>query len=145
MIIADSMLGKLCRYLRMIGYEVEYIENDKDDSYIISISENNLILTRDRQLHERLANSVLIKSYKSIDQLKELKGKLPAPRHSFMELCSICGRLLEKTEKRGEMPDYVNKDAEEVYYCKSCNKFYWNGSHTDNFRRMVERIGFEIR
>ncbi|MCL4412914.1 MAG: Mut7-C RNAse domain-containing protein, partial [Candidatus Thermoplasmatota archaeon] len=39
------MLGKLARYLRIIGYDVKYIEKDKDDSYIISISENNLILT----------------------------------------------------------------------------------------------------
>ena len=38
MIIADSMLGKLSRYLRMIGYEVEYMDSDKDDSYIAGLS-----------------------------------------------------------------------------------------------------------
>ncbi len=144
MIIADSMLGKLSRYLRMIGYDVEYVESDKDDSYIVNRSENNLILTRDKQLHEKLRNSVLIKSYSPIEQLEELKDKLPAPQHRFMELCSICGAVLEKTEVKEGLPDYVNRDAIEIFYCRNCDKFYWNGSHTENFRKIAERAGIEI-
>jgi uncharacterized protein with PIN domain len=138
------MLGKLSRYLRMIGYDVEYVESDKDDSYIVNRSENNLILTRDKQLHEKLRNSVLIKSYSPIEQLEELKDKLPAPQHRFMELCSICGAVLEKTEVKEGLPDYVNRDAIEIFYCRNCDKFYWNGSHTENFRKIAERAGIEI-
>ncbi len=144
MIIADSMLGKLARYLRIIGYDVKYIEKDKDDSYIISISENNLILTRDKLLHGKLKNSVLIESHDSERQLAELKGALPAPEHRFMELCSICGHSLESVENRIELPEYVNKDAKQIFRCNSCNRYYWNGSHMENFRKMVERVGFEI-
>jgi uncharacterized protein with PIN domain len=144
MIVVDSMLGKLSRYLRMIGYEVEYIGNDKDDSYIIGISTDKLILTRDRQLHERVGNSILLKSYKPVEQLAELKDKLPPAEHGFMELCSLCGRAVEKIEKGDEFPDYVNRTASEIFYCKNCDKYYWYGSHTDNFRKTLEKVGYEI-
>ncbi|MCL5873994.1 MAG: Mut7-C RNAse domain-containing protein [Candidatus Thermoplasmatota archaeon] len=144
MIIVDSMLGKLARYLRMIGYDVEYIGNDKDDSYIISISKDKLILTRDKQLHERLDNSILLKSYSPIEQLAELRDRLPSVEHGFMELCSLCGGVVERTQVRSDLPDYVSKQATEIFYCKSCDKYYWNGSHTDNFRKMLERIGYEV-
>ncbi len=144
MIVVDSMLGKLSRYLRMMGYDVEYIQNDKDDSYIINTSKNNLVLTRDKQLHERLRNSLLIQSYIPIGQLEELRGKLPSPEHGYMDLCSSCGSVVVKTEMRDGLPEYVNRDATELFYCKSCDRYYWNGSHTATFRKMVERIGFEI-
>ncbi|MGC8562901.1 MAG: Mut7-C RNAse domain-containing protein [Thermoplasmata archaeon] len=145
MIIADSMLGKLSRYLRMIGYDVEYINSDKDDSYIISLSENNLILTRDKELHERAKDSILIRSFNSIDQLEELKGKLPPPSHRFMETCSICGTVLDRVDTRDNLPDYVNKEAREIFHCNKCDKFFWDGSHTRNFRKMLERIGIEVQ
>ncbi|MEM0134296.1 MAG: Mut7-C RNAse domain-containing protein [Thermoplasmatales archaeon] len=144
MIIADSMLGKLSRYLRMIGYDVEYIESDKDDSYIINKSKNNLILTRDKQLHQKVSESILIRSFNALDQLVELNGKLPTPPHHFMELCSICGGFLEKIERNDRLPDYVNKEAKEIFYCKRCDKYYWNGSHTEGFKKMMERIGIEV-
>ncbi|MCL4333218.1 MAG: Mut7-C RNAse domain-containing protein [Candidatus Thermoplasmatota archaeon] len=144
MIIVDSMLGKLSRYLRLIGYEVEYIGSDKDDSYIISICKDRLMITRDRQLHERVANSILLRSFDTLEQLKELKGKLPPAEHSFMELCSVCGTIVERAELNGDVPDYVNKNAKEIFRCKKCGRYYWNGSHTDHFRKQMEMIGYEI-
>jgi uncharacterized protein with PIN domain len=144
MIVIDSMLGKLSKYLRMMGYDIEYIENDKDDSFIINVSKGCLVVTRDKLLHERINNSILLKTYRTLDQLRELKDKLPKPDHGFMELCSVCGSVLEKTKENSNFPDYVNKQAKEIFYCKKCDKYYWEGSHTDNFRKMVERIGFEV-
>jgi uncharacterized protein with PIN domain len=144
MMIVDSMLGKLSKYLRMMGYDIEYVENDKDDSFIINKSEGCLVITRDKLLHDRIKNSIFLKSYRPLDQLRELKDKLPKPEHNFMELCSICGSVLEKTNENASLPDYVNKQAKEIFYCKKCDKFYWEGGHTDNFRKMVERIGFEV-
>ena len=145
MIIADSMLGKLSRYLRMIGYEVEYMDSDKDDSYIAGLSGDNLILTRDKQLHDRAKGSILIKSFDPVDQLAEIKGKMPVPQHKFMELCSICGSVLDKVEKNDNLPSYVNKEAGEIFRCNKCGKFYWDGSHTENFRKMLGRIGIEVQ
>ncbi len=145
MIVVDSMLGRLSRYLRMIGYEVEYVDNGKEDSYIVDISKENLVITMDKQLHERLENSILIKSFSPQEQLAELKGKLPDPEHGFLDLCSKCGSVLDIVKSKDGLPDYVNRNSGEIFYCRKCEKYYWHGSHTDNFRTMLERIGFEIR
>ncbi len=144
MIIADSMLGKLARYLRIMGYEVEYITPDRDDDFIVNNSQGNLVLTRDRELHSRINSSILIKSYDPIDQLLEIKDRLPAPTFRSWELCPICSFRLEKVESRNGLPDYVSKIAEEIFYCPRCNKYYWQGSHTSNFKKMMESIGLEI-
>jgi len=144
MIIVDSMLGKLARYLRIMGYEVYYITPDKDDDFIVRNSGDNIVVTRDRELHSRLKNSILIKSYEPIEQIAELKELLPKPEFNSWELCPICSCKLEKVESRENLPDYVSKFAEDIFYCPKCNKYYWQGSHTTNFKKMMESIGLEI-
>lgn len=145
MIVADSMLGKLSRYLRMLGYDVEYIENDKDDSYVVNNSLGKIVLTRDKLLHERIKSSILLKSYDPLKQLEELRGRLPPPDHKLFETCSACGSFLKKIKGDLDLPDYVSKQAAEVFYCKKCDKYYWEGSHTQNFRRLMESIGIEVQ
>ncbi len=144
MIVVDSMLGKLSRYLRMLGYDVEYVGNDKDDSFIINNSRGKLLLTRDKALHERVSSSILLKSYDPLMQLEELKGKLPNPDHGMFEACSECGSPLEGVSKGSEVPEYVSSEAKEVFYCRKCDRYYWDGSHTKNFRRLMESIGIEV-
>jgi len=144
MIIVDSMLGKLARYLRIMGYEVNYITPDKDDDFIVRNSGDSIVLTRDRELHSRLKNSILIKSYEPVEQLVELKDVLPKPDFNPWQLCPICSYRLEKVASRENLPEYVSKFAEDIFYCPRCDKYYWQGSHTSNFKKMMESIGLEI-
>lgn len=144
MIIADSMLGKLSRYLRIMGYEVEYITSEKDDDFIVKMSNGNVVLTRDKELHQRIPGSILIKGYEPLDQLIEIIDKLPEPKYKPWELCPICSSKLEIVTGRKDFPEYVSKVAEEIFYCRKCDKYYWKGSHTSNFRKMMESIGLEI-
>lgn len=145
MIIVDSMLGKLSRYLRMIGYEVEYITNEKDDSYILSRCKGNLVLTRDKLLRQKVLDSILVNSHEPLAQLKQILPNLPKPEHNFLDLCTVCGNILNRARKSGELPDYVSNDTTEIFYCEACKKYYWNGSHTKNFAKMMESIGLEIQ
>jgi uncharacterized protein with PIN domain len=145
MIIADSMLGKLSKYLRMIGYEVEYVSSDKDDSYIISEAKSNLVITRDKALHRMIPDSVLVTSYEPLEQLKEVIPYLHEPENQFLSICTICGSKLEKVWDKKNLPEYVNKDAEEVFHCQKCDRYYWNGTHVQKFKKMMESIGIEIQ
>ena len=49
--VADTMLGKLARWMKILGYDVIYFR-EIDDKQLIDISRQNerIILTRDRQL-----------------------------------------------------------------------------------------------
>ncbi|MEM0073477.1 MAG: Mut7-C RNAse domain-containing protein [Thermoplasmatales archaeon] len=145
MIIVDSMLGKLAKYLRMLGYDVEYITNDKDDSYIVEKSKICKVITRDKELHKRIPNSILVTDYNPKEQLKEVYRELPKPEHGFLELCTECGLKTLEIQSREDLPEYVNKNAEKIFYCTRCGKYYWKGSHISNFVVMLESLGIEVQ
>jgi uncharacterized protein with PIN domain len=145
MIVTDSMLGKLTVYLRMLGYDVKYISSDRGDSYVEEQSSGNILLTRDRDLHRRVKNSIFLSSYDPREQLKEVIGKLPPPDHGFLEVCTVCGSLIEEVKDRENLPEYVNRRASKIYKCPGCGRYYWDGSHTENFRRILRGLGIEVR
>lgn len=51
--IADGMLGKLTRWLRMLGQDVEY-SNNMEDSQLLTIAkeDDRTLLTRDFELYQ---------------------------------------------------------------------------------------------
>ncbi|MEM0127763.1 MAG: Mut7-C RNAse domain-containing protein [Thermoplasmatales archaeon] len=145
MIVVDSMLGKLSKYLRMLGYDVEYITNDKDDSYIVERSKICQVITRDKELHSRIPSSILVTDYDPKGQLGQVYRKLPKPEHGFLELCTECGLKTLEIESRENLPEYVNRTAERIFYCTRCEKYYWKGSHISNFVVMLESLGIEVQ
>ena len=52
--VVDGMLGKLARWLRMMGHDVEY-SNSMDDSELLTIArkEQRILLTRDFELYQQ--------------------------------------------------------------------------------------------
>ena len=52
--IVDSNVGKLAKWLRMLGYDAAFFEGD-DDAYMIdrALKESRVILTRDTQVMKR--------------------------------------------------------------------------------------------
>ena len=52
--VADSMLGKLARWLRMLGQDVMY-STELNDSALIEVAkkENRVLLTKDLELYKR--------------------------------------------------------------------------------------------
>ena len=52
--IADAMLGKIARKLRMFGYDTVYESNVKDDYFIFpEVHTKRIILTSDKELFNR--------------------------------------------------------------------------------------------
>ncbi|MGC8936370.1 MAG: DUF5615 family PIN-like protein, partial [Candidatus Methanomethylicaceae archaeon] len=52
--VADAMLGRLARWLRLLGYDTAY-DQTLDDEKLIEIAkrENRILLTRDGKLFKR--------------------------------------------------------------------------------------------
>ncbi|MGB9623073.1 MAG: Mut7-C RNAse domain-containing protein, partial [Candidatus Bathyarchaeia archaeon] len=52
--LLDSMFGSLARWLRICGYDAEYLKNIQDDEIIQrSLAEKRIILTRDKLLYKK--------------------------------------------------------------------------------------------
>lgn len=142
--IADAMLGKLARWLRLMGYDVDYGANLKDDELIEKAKERTL-LTRDRALYGRAKRmglvSLLISDVDIKGQLTQLKEDVGLELRDTPKLarCPLCNGKIESVEKRNikeKVPDGVS----DFFKCQSCENIYWEGSHWKNIKETMKDV-----
>lgn len=134
--IADAMLGKLAKRLRLLGFDVHY-DHALDDNDIIRIShaQDRVILTRDSALAARplAKNNLLIRSDHPEDQVRQILDRFagaatPAP----LTRCSVCNApltALEKAAARDRVPQHIYDTTETFLECRQCGRVYWKGTH----------------
>lgn len=122
--IVDAMLGKLARWLRILGYDTFY-NKDIEDWKVIKIAEDNkrIIVTRDKGLciRARKKNLDCFLVYPDQDLVDilaklSLKYKIDLNADPNFSRCPECNGILEKVE-------------ENKWKCTKCSKEYWKGSH----------------
>ena len=123
--IADAMLGRLARWLRILGYDVSYESSISDNDLIArAIHEHRIILTMDRKLTERESakNSLLIKSPSYKEQLKQVITHYNIDYKSgIFTRCLVCNSLLASIEKekiKDKVPPYVYSTQDEFDICQ---------------------------
>lgn len=147
---ADSMLGRLARWLRMSGYDTAYFKQKGDEDLIsIAANENRILLTRDSKLHAKALKLKLqschVRSGELLEQLKQLALELGIAIQGspIFARCTACNGVLERTEKeslRNKIPDTVLDGTDDFYSCKSCGKIYWRGSHWNRIKETADRL-----
>jgi uncharacterized protein with PIN domain len=145
--IADAMLGRLAKWLRLLGLDVLYYPAI-DDRQVIKISreQERTILTRDTRMLQRKAikGAVFIRSDHIVDQLLEMKDILDFPGPDLAERCAVCNKILRAVADRDEIkdlvPDYVYHNFNSFMRCSCCGKIYWEGSHYKNIRGRTREI-----
>jgi uncharacterized protein with PIN domain len=148
--IADIMVGKLAKYLRMAGNDVLYINDIRDDEILkIAKNENRVVLTRDTLMLQRkdcknnIIKSLLIKDDKILNQLKQIKSELRINLKPNLIRCLDCNEILIKVNKEdisSKVPPYVYKTQKDFLYCGNCNKYYWRGTHYDSINNTFKII-----
>jgi len=145
--IADVHLGKLTKYLRMIGFDV-YYKNNLDDEQIINISikERRAILTKDRGILKRneVTHGYWVRSTKVEEQIKEViqRFDLQKEMREFSR-CLECNDLLKSIKKEtiiDRLPLKVAQTQNEFYQCPSCKKIYWKGTHQQRMLKFVQLL-----
>lgn len=145
-LVADAMLGRLAKWLRILGYDTIYFADLQDQELVrLARAEDRLLLTRDRDLTKRKGlRSLLIESDKLEEQLGQLLRDLALDVESPSPRCACCNTTLEPLERKeakGRVPPYVYRRHREFTLCPRCDRVYWRGTH---WQRMRERIR-EIR
>ena len=145
--VVDANLGKLARYMRMLGFDALY-DNHFPDQEIIRISseENRVILTRDLGI---LKNSAVTRGYylRSQDpreQLQEMTRRFDLISNiKPFSRCMECNGELGRVEKHMIL-EHLDKETREIfnefYLCDSCGKVYWKGSHYERMLEMIDRL-----
>lgn len=145
--VLDVHLGKLARYLRMMGFDV-YYTNDLSDEKIVEISlkERRTILTRDVGLLKRgkVTHGYFVRSNLVEKQVEEIvkRFQLENMINEFSR-CIDCNSVLEPVEKQkviDKIPPKVRKYYNEFFICPNCSKIYWKGSHVDDMLKVVNKF-----
>ena len=138
--IVDINVGKLARWLRLMGYDT-LLFNEIDDGQMVkmALADNRIILTRDTQFLKRRAitsgrvKALLIEGEDPEQQLKQVITAFSLDHeHAQFSLCLECnGRLKErnKEELKDIVPPYVYKTQQFFKECPDCHRIYWQGTH----------------
>lgn len=142
------MLGKLSRWLRMLGHDVEYFSS-KDDLELLrkAKSENRVLLTRDLELYKRAmqirVEVVLVKSESLIIRLVELAKKFDFALEIEMAIshCTICNDRIRSVSKENiikEIPKATAKYYEKFWKCIGCGQVFWQGAHWKRIEKTLD-------
>jgi uncharacterized protein with PIN domain len=143
--IADVMLGRLARKLRLLGHDVLYDRSLDDNAVIrISLEQDRVILTRDTGLARRplAANHLSIEADDAASQVLQVLSFLdrssPPERPVPFTRCSQCNSLLVSAVKQNVkdlVPEYVYHCHDEFLQCPGCRRVYWPGSHIEKMKQ----------
>jgi uncharacterized protein with PIN domain len=145
--IVDFMLGRLCKWLRLLGYDAVYF-NQSDHTMLVynSLKDMRIILTRNNKLSDKRGYKIiLINSDKVDEQIKQVieECRLKIDKDKMFTRCSLCNTLLKEVSKeqvKGAVPEYVWETQEKFYFCENCNKIYWPGTHIALMEEKIKNI-----
>ena len=149
--IVDHNVGKLARWLRMMGYDSLFF-NGSDDSHMVAqaLAEGRVILTRDTEIMKRRVikngrlKAVLIESEEPERQMQQLMNTLDLNgQFRPFTLCLECnerlvGRIPEEVKDR--VPPYVYRTQSQYMECPACRRIYWRGTHWEAMTRKLKQL-----
>jgi len=149
--VCDSMLKKLGKFLRVLGYNTIIVESKIKDEEILEIAmrENRYLISRDKDFNrfKKIYDKIIIlESNELRGQILELNEKLGnrldlTPK---AKRCILCNGELEVLEDKrklvGKIPEGVLKRYKRFYVCKNCGQIYWEGSKWDKIVRFINSL-----
>jgi hypothetical protein len=147
--IVDRMLGTLCRYLRLMGYDALSANslregNNREDTLLLNLAgrTGRYLLTRDRDLARRGGErALLIRADEVLAQVRELVERGLIDPELRLNRCSICNELLRPaTEHEIAAATYAPRNRVEYRFswCRKCRKLYWLGSHGQSLEKRIK-------
>lgn len=135
----DGMLGKLARWLRMLGYDTKYFNNMDDDEILkVASEEKRILLTRDYQFFRKASThgvrAIFVEGRTHAERLAELSRQLNIRLEIDINMsrCPKCNariRQVNKEEVKDRVPKLTYNLYDEFWVCLECNQVYWKGSH----------------
>ncbi len=143
--LVDVMLGRLAKWLRLVGYDAAY-SSDADDHRLArwARAEDRILLTRDVELARRRGVRVmLIESEKVEQQLRQVFRTLELTVQEPFSRCAECNVLLEEHSPErasSRVPPYVFRTQVQFRTCPHCGRVYWRGTHWARILAMIEDL-----
>lgn len=166
--LCDSMLGKLCRWLRILGFKsvsASDVAEGKNKSGVAKAAEiddevllreclklDAVLLTRDEELYQKARNYVktaLIESNFLEEQAAFVIRKfgLTFPKRPREKYCPACGSAVKRIRKRlvkDKVFPRVFERQKFFWQCSACGSLYWKGTHWEKIIEKGMMIGAKL-
>ena len=133
--VADVMLGRLSKWLRVMGCDTHYQPFYKSETIDVYIRDGRLLLTKSARMFEKYSPSLLIETDHVRTQLQEIikKGFLSLDYSRWFTRCLVCNvplKCIAPEEAKNHTPEYIySQNTSGIHFCPSCGRYFWPGSH----------------
>jgi uncharacterized protein with PIN domain len=145
--IVDCMLGKLAKWLRILGFDVLFFPKAEDDTLLVlARKEERMLLSRDHALLARAKGlkSLLIESETWEDQVKQVLNSLGLrAKVRPYSRCVECNRKLKRIPKSRAanlVSPFVYERGDSFAICPSCGRVFWQGTHFSDMETKLAEL-----
>lgn len=146
--VADSMLGSLAKWLRVLGYDTHYQSSYPQGVIEARIREGRRLLSRNKVLLIIDPGALIIQADRAEAQLMETVKRLHLvpDRSRWFSRCLVCNVPLRETDlltSQKAIPDYVlYENPSAIRHCPACKRYFWPGSHRERMLERLRTLGF---
>ncbi|SDK70195.1 Mut7-C RNAse domain-containing protein [Microbulbifer yueqingensis] len=145
--VLDCHLGRLARYLRMLGFDSRLPDDCSDEQLVqLSVRQDRTLLTRDRDLLKRkqLQRGYYVRATRPRLQLQEIATRFRLA-HSMQPFsrCMECNASLRPAAKQEidhRLQPRTRRSFDDFLQCSACGRVYWRGSHFDRMQALVDSL-----
>jgi uncharacterized protein with PIN domain len=143
----DRMLGRLARWLRILGHDVAYGSHLGGRTLVdCARREGRILVTRDTRLLRRrdLPPHVFVASDHFREQLREIAAAVRLGNAGLLGRCLDCNLTLAplpREQARDRVPSFVWQTTAEFLTCPRCRRVYWPATHREHVLRELTALG----
>jgi uncharacterized protein with PIN domain len=142
------MLGKLTRWLRMLGHDVNYYRSIDDKQLIeLAKSEKRVLLTRDLKLYQQAVTqkveAILVEATDEAEKLADLANRFSFKLEIDLSVsrCPKCNTTIEAVSKEAvihQIPEATSTYYNDFWKCPHCGQVYWQGAHWKRIEKTLK-------
>ena len=144
--VVDGMLGKLAKWLKILGFDAFFLPDDDDRILATARHEGRTILSGDREFIRRAGRhpALLIESTIWPDQVRQVLTRfdLYGDARPFTR-CLECNVPLEPLSRAAAVqivPPHVLEKSAAFSLCPGCGRVYWAGTHQAEMERTIRDL-----
>ena len=145
--IVDCMLGKLAKWLKILGFDTLFFSKIEDDELLaIARKEGRVLLTKDTGLIQRARDieTLFLESEEWKDQVRQVLGhfdlKEKAAPHTRCIDCNVALKNLPKKNAKNLVSPFVFGRADSFALCPSCGRVFWRGTHFEDMEAKIRDL-----
>lgn len=146
--VLDTHLGKLARYLRLLGFDTLYNNawHDAELAAVAAAGDKRILLTRDYGVLKRkqVTHGYFVRNDKPDKQVREVLARFDLYQavrpFSRCTQCNGLVRPLARDDVAGRVPPRIAEHFDQFSSCMDCGRVYWKGSHYDRMQGIIERL-----